>query len=439
MAAVTPLKPAWAPSGRMRPLRILLSAYACEPERGSEPGIGWQWATRLARCGHEVHVLTRANNADAIQRAMTAEPIPTLHFVYFDLPAWARFWKRGGRGVQLYYFLWQLATFPLASRLHRRIKFDVVHHLTFGVFRQPSCLAFLDAPFVFGPVGGGERAPFSLRSGLPLLARTREFVRDLANVYARVDPLLRTVFKRATKILCKTEETRSCVPRAYRAQCEVFLEIGTEQNAGKAMPHRHGSATMPQAGSLRVLYVGRLIYLKGLHLALPAFAHLLQTHPGSRFTIVGSGPQADELRRLTQQLNIEHAVEWVEWLPRTQVLETYPQHDVFLFPSFHDSSGNAVLEAMTAGLPVVCLKRGGPAAIVDSFSGICIEAAQPAAAIQHLGDALRLLANNPSLREHLARGAFARANNYFSWRNQVERMNALYYALHAQSKLRAFR
>jgi glycosyltransferase involved in cell wall biosynthesis len=355
-----------------------------------------------------------------------------LHFHYFDLPKWARFWKRGGHGVQLYYFLWQLATFSLALRLHRRLRFDVVHHLTFGVFRQPSCLAFLDAPFVFGPVGGGEFAPRSLRRGLPWAAQLRESARDLANGYARIDPLLRSVLKRATKILCKTTETRDCVPQSYRGQCEVFLEIGTEtQGASQA------AAENSQAGAISVLYVGRLVYLKGLHLALPAFAKLARALPGSRFTIVGSGPQETELRALSAQLGIEHCVEWISWLPRVKVMTTYPQHDVFLFPSFHDSSGNAVLEAMTCGLPVVCLKRGGPAAIVDAFSGICVEAEQPALAIQQLSDALQLLAHNPALRAHLSRGAYVRANNYFSWRNQIERMNALYYSLHAQTELRA--
>jgi len=445
MAVVTPINPApfkstRLPRAKLRPLRILLSAYACEPDRGSEPGIGWQWATRLARCGHEVTVITRANNAAAIRAAMAERPIPTLHFEYFDLPRWLSFWKRGGRGVQLYYFLWQLTTFPLASALHRRRCFDIVHHLTFGVFRHPSCLAFLDAPFVFGPVGGGEFTPRSLRRGLPLLARLRESLRDLANAYAKVDPLLRSVLKRATRILCKTEETLDCVPRSCRDQCEVFLEIGTEQAASQShFDKATFVASKDAAHGLRVLYVGRLIYLKGLHLALPAFARLLQRYPGSRFTIVGSGPEEATLRRLSERLGIAHAIDWVAWLPRAAALEMYPRHDVFLFASLHDSSGNAVLEAMTAGLPVVCLKRGGPAVIVDAFSGIGVDADEPAPAIQQLGDALQLLAANPAHRAQLARGAHARANNYFSWRNQIERMNTLYYALQAQSELRAFR
>jgi glycosyltransferase involved in cell wall biosynthesis len=427
-----------------QPLRILLSAYACEPDRGSEPGIGWQWATRLAELGHEIVVITRANNAAAIDAAMSANHIPTLHFVYIDLPKWASFWKRSGRGVHLYYFLWQFFSFPTAYRLHRKWRFDIVHHLTFGVFRQPSWLALLDAPCVFGPVGGGEKAPRSLRKGMPMKSRLAELARDIANLYAKIDPMLSFALKRTTTVLCKTEETRSALPRSYLANSEVFVEIGTEPKhdqsaakrflAGETASHESPRDETPTP-AIRVLYVGRLIHWKGLHFALPAFAQLLREFPDSRFTIVGRGPQEPELRRLTKQLKIEHRVDWMPWLPHDEVLTEYGKHDVFLFPSLHDSSGNAVLEAMTNGLPVVCLKLGGPATIVDCFSGIRIDTQEPELAIQHLGSALALLAGNPSFRNYLSQGAYARANNYFSWRSQIDRMTALYYSLYAQRQL----
>lgn len=418
-----------------RPLRILLSAYACEPGRGSEPGIGWQWATRLAESGHEVFVITRANNERAIENALRDRRIPTLRFAYFDLPRWARFWKRGARGVHLYYFLWQWLSFPIAYRLHRIWRFDVVHHLTFGVFRQPSLLALLDAPFIFGPVGGGEHAPRSLLRGLPLAARARELARDLANTYARVDPLLRIALKRSAAILCKTEETRDRMPRSYREQCSLFLEIGSEARKSPGYAARR-SAQARHSTKLRVLYVGRLIHLKGLHFGLPAFARLLPEFPHSRFTIVGNGPQESELRDLSYRLNLDRHIDWVQWVPHNEVMSLYEQHDVLLFPSLHDSSGNVVLEAMTHALPVVCLKLGGPAAIVDSFSGIRVDAREPSQVIEQLGNALLLLAGNPLLRAFLSRGAHARANNYFSWRAQVERMTTLYYELQQTSPVR---
>ncbi|HZF26454.1 MAG TPA: hypothetical protein VEZ88_09350, partial [Steroidobacteraceae bacterium] len=113
-----------------QPLRVLLSAYACEPARGSEPGIGWNWARHLAEAGNEVCVLTRANNRMAIESSLRNDPVRRLRFAYYDLPGWARWWKRGGRGVHLYYLLWQWGAFRFARRLHRARAFDVVHHIT---------------------------------------------------------------------------------------------------------------------------------------------------------------------------------------------------------------------------------------------------------------------------------------------------------------------
>jgi glycosyltransferase involved in cell wall biosynthesis len=435
MAVVTSLQEHRARDRPQRPLKVLLSAYACEPNRGSEPGIGWQWATRLAKLGHEIHVVTRENNRESIVAACGAHPIPTLHFIYFDLPKWASFWKKGGRGVHLYYFLWQCFSYPIVRDLHRRVGFDVVHHLTFGVFRQPSLLGLLGAPFVFGPVGGGERAPRKLRSTLPPVARVKEWLRDAANVYARIDPFLRFVFRRSSRILCKTEETLGCIPRFYRKQCEVFLEVGADVPAVAAPSY----SRISRVSSLRVLYVGRLVHMKGLHLALPAFKQLLNEYPESRFTLVGSGAQELELRAIADELGIQSNIEWRGWLPREQLHDVYSTHDVFLFPSLHDSSGNAVLEAMTRGLPVVCLNRGGPAALIDSFSGITIDAVQPQEAIQQLGEALTLLARRPELRVFLSHGALARASNAFSWGNQVKRMNELYYKLQLHQDRRASR
>ena len=75
-------------------LHILLSAYACEPDRGSEPGVGWNWVRHLAR-DHDVWVITRSNNRGVIEAVLAHNPLRNAHFIYFDLPRWARFWKAG--------------------------------------------------------------------------------------------------------------------------------------------------------------------------------------------------------------------------------------------------------------------------------------------------------------------------------------------------------
>ena len=403
-----------------QPLRVLLSAYACEPARGSEPGIGWNWARHLAEAGHEVCVLTRANNRLAIESALREMPVRRLRFAYYDLPAWARWWKRGGRGVHLYYLLWQWGAFRVARQLHRARPFDVVHHITFGVFRQPSFMAYLGPPFVFGPVGGGEHAPLRLWNGTPWRARFSERVRELANRLVRHDPIMRGVFTRASVILCKTRATFESIPEIYRERCRLLLEVGMDHLAGQGAPLGGGR------GGLRALYVGRLLHWKGLHLALRAFARFLGTDPQATFTIVGKGPAYASLRTLARELEIAHAIRWVPWLERERVLELYAEHDVFLFPSLHDSSGNAVLEALSRGLPVICLDNGGPAAIVDETCGLTVPATSPEATINGLVAALQTLSSDTERRRRMALAARERADREFSWTAQADRMTGIY-------------
>src|SRR6266511_2099308 len=111
-------------------VKILALAYACEPTKGSEPGAGWMWSRLLARLG-ETTVITRSNNRVLIESVLPSTPEAAhLSFEYVDLPRWARLWKRGQRGVRLYYVLWQLAALRRARRLQRAERFDLVWHLT---------------------------------------------------------------------------------------------------------------------------------------------------------------------------------------------------------------------------------------------------------------------------------------------------------------------
>ena len=142
-------------------MKILLLAYACEPNRGSEPGVGWQWALNMsADKQKEVYVLTRSNNRDVIDAYWTNSKCPdNLHFFYFDLPKTLTWAKHHGLPVNLYYAWWLIGSVNYAKRLHEEYQFDIAHHITFGVFRDPCPLYKLNIPYVIGPAGGGEVTP----------------------------------------------------------------------------------------------------------------------------------------------------------------------------------------------------------------------------------------------------------------------------------------
>ncbi len=389
-------------------MKVLLSAYACEPGKGSEPGVGWMWARGLARLGHEVWVLTRANNRSPIEAAAPPQA-DRLHFLYYDLPAWARWWKRGARGVRLYYLLWQWGAYRYAREIHARERFDRVHHVTFVSVRQPSFMGRLGAPFVFGPVAGGESAPWRLRLGCGWRGLALDALRDAANALVRIDPLMVATFRTAERIYVTSEQTRALIPRRFRHKAEVELAIGWDGESA-ASPATGGDNP---TGPLRALCVGRLLYWKGLHLGLAAFRRLLDSHADARLTIVGDGAGEARLKRLAARLGIAGNVEWVPWLARDELLALYARHDVLLYPSLHDSGAMVVLEALAAGVPAICLDLGGPGAVVDESCGrvIATEGRGADEVVAALGNALSEVASDGALRSRLAVGAAKRAHS----------------------------
>jgi hypothetical protein len=211
----------------MKRLHILISAYACEPGKGSEPGVGWNWVMQVARF-HEVWVITRANNRQPIEQAMAAQPGPQVHWLYVDLPRWALWWKRGQHGMYLYYYLWQVGAYMLAQRLHREVRFDVVHHLTFGTHWMPSLLALLSVPFVWGPLGGGEYAPRTLSRTFCIRGKIHEVMRRAARWLGERDPLVRPGRAPGRVSPGKGQRNGTAPPRLGGTAGAMLLRSGTD-------------------------------------------------------------------------------------------------------------------------------------------------------------------------------------------------------------------
>ncbi len=399
----------------MKSLKLLFSAYACEPGKGSEPGIGWRWALEAARLGHEVWVITRKNNRHGIENALESN-VPDakqlkLNFVYYDLPKWARWWKRGGRGVHLYYILWQWFAYKKVAALHSAIHFDAIHHITFGVIRHPTFMGRLNAPLFLGPLGGGEHAPRALTAHLPFKGRFKEYVRDAANCVAKYDPFVRQMYAQATCIFMKAQDSLDWLPGKFQSKAQCLLEIGIDP---KPVVNRLPEQSINKP--LKLLYVGRFLGWKGLALGLKALAKFRMMGGDAELTMIGKGPEKKHWEGLALTLGIAERVKWVAWMPQEELLAAYSSYDALLFPSLHDSSGNVVLEAMAGGLPVVCLKLGGPAEIVDNTSGLIVEVHEKSesAVVDGLADALMRLSADPSLRAELKEGALTRAQQ-FNW------------------------
>ena len=387
---------------------VLVAAYACEPGGGSEPGVGWNVCQAISR-DHQAWVITRINNRDAIEAALRRTPNPDLHFHYADLPRWARFWKRGARGIRTYYYLWQFAAALAAWRLMRRVRFDVAHHVTFVNSYVFSFLALLPLPFVWGPLGSNPVLPAALASSRRALLRDR-LRYGWQWLLRATDPLFWLCVYRARMVLGINAGIGRHLPFAVLAESKfaVHPAIAVEGDvaSGRAQATRHGG--------IRILCMGQLIPIKGFHLALRAFSELLRTQPDATLEIVGDGPEKRALQRLAAALAITDHVRFTGWLPREDALSRFADGDIFLFPS-SEGGGMVVLEAMAHGLPIACLDYGGPGEMVTPECGIAVRIGNLGATVSLLASALATLAADPSLRERMGQAARRRVAERYSW------------------------
>jgi glycosyltransferase involved in cell wall biosynthesis len=407
-------------NGARRP-RVLLSAYACEPGKGSEPGIGWNWMREISRFA-DVRVITRESNRAAIEQSPERAALRHVHFYYFDLPRWARFWKKGGRGLQLYYYLWQIGISRQVRRLHRQFRFDVVHHVTFGTCWFPSVLAFLSVPFIWGPVGGGESASWSFWRSYSLRGKLHELVRTLGLKRGDWDPLVRFTARHATIALATTAQTEERLRAIGCQSIEILPHAALDEQDVRKLQ----DVSERRAGPFRIFSVGRMLHWKGFHLGLAAFAKLQEAFPDSEYWIIGEGPEQAALKKLAGKLGVESSVTFLNQISRRAVLARIAECDVMLHPTLHDSSGWASVEAMACGRPVVCLDLAGPALQVDADNGCKVPAITPEQAIHDLAAALQMLASDPEKRLRMGRAARAKVTAELNWSRKAEQIRAIY-------------
>jgi glycosyltransferase involved in cell wall biosynthesis len=396
-------------------MRVLLSAYSCAPGYGSEVGNGWNWSTALADAGHEVTVLTLPDLREEIDVAVAERTGARLRIVYVTTPRAGQV-VRGQIGVYVKYLAWQRAAFQAARRLVLAEPFDVVHHLTWGSLHLGTRLGRLPIPLVFGPVGGGQVAPVSLRefyAGSWRMEALRTIVTQKLTL-----PFAKEAVRTASAVLVNNPETGRLVHRLGGDDPHYFSELGL-------FPHEiaEGPASGPH-GSFQLLWVGRLMPWKGLPLALQAVAEASRSVP-LRLRVLGSGPQSELLEEWVDELGIADIVERKGHVPLDSVRASYRNSDALLFTSLRDSTGAQLLEAMAAGLPVITLDHSGAAVLIDRTRGLLVEPGAAADTVSGLAAAIVQLATDRELRVRLAAGGLRYARTQ-TWSQKAAQMTEIY-------------
>ena len=406
---------------------VLVAAYACNPHRGSEEAVGWNWVQSIAAM-HRVTVITAAFHRRDIETVRT--PHDNLRFVYVPHRAWhygpTPLWKTIEGSIakpvmNLAYAGWQRDALTVAKNLMQRERFDLVHQLTYVGFRFPGHLWRLGLPFVWGPIGGLENTPWRL---LPAMGRGGVVYyggRNLINsAQRRWLPSPRRAAKAAGPgLIAATGSIAAELKALYGTEATVISEVVAPMELGPAAPLRRRSGE-----PLRIVWSGLHLPGKALNLLLDALA-TIAGRANFELHVLGDGPLRDAWTKRADDLGLSGRCIWHGMVSRAEAMQIMGEGHVLAITSLKDLTSTVLLEGLALGLPVVCPDHCGFAEVVTPACGIKVPPRTIAALVSGLGAAVMALDADEVKRLAMAEAALDRARDYSQARNR-ERLGAVY-------------
>lgn len=397
-------------------MNILLSVYACRPKMGSEPAVGWNWVIELNKY-HNLWVLTNFTNEKDIEEYKQNNPalLKNTKFIYIRVSPKLSFWyKEWERFERLYYYLWQKKALQEARSLKSTVKFDFVQHITYVTCLLPTFIYKLDIPFIYGPISGGESLPKIINYPMNAKSRFFEFIRSLTQTLPKTSLTMRSAFNKAKTIVAVTEETKQIIPEKYREKVEIIQAIGLNTEYFEPEPQSAPHSVC------HILIAGRMLYWKGFEIGISAVVRALETESNIDLTVLGDGSQEyiQKLKEISGRY-LDKKIHFVRNVEYGNMKAYYDNFDILLNCSLRDSGCLVVMEAMSRGLPIICVDTGGPHVNTTNASAIKVQAAPYEQLIDEITKAIIKLANNSDLRISMGKASYKHALATFRYDRKI--------------------
>lgn len=403
-------------------LKILINAYACSPNWGSEPGMAWNWCSNLAKyC--ELYIITEGEWRDEIEEALKTHPNgKNMHFYYNPVPEKVRkmCWNQGDWRFYYYYRKWQKKTLEIAQQICKEHKIDVIHQLNMIGFREPGLLWKIEnIPFVWGPVGGMELMSTGFLNGEPFKLKFTLYLKNLINgLQRRYQPNVNKALKRASGLTAATKGVYDFVKEYHNKEIILLNETGCYE---RELPEKR-----QEKETFDIVWVGKFDYRKQLGLAIESIAKLKE-YKKLKLHIIGSGTDGETSRykTLSANLGIDDMVVWHGKIPNAEVQRIMRKSDIFLFTSIMEGTPHVVLEAIQNALPVICFNACGQSGVVNETIGVKIPLTNKERAAVDFSNAIRRLYNNTDELKQMSINCNQRQKE-ISWDSKAKTMVGIY-------------
>ncbi len=345
---------------------VLISAYTCCPNRGSEPGNGWNWLMGYIQNGYTVHCVTSSRYVTEIQKFCTENKTENLHFYFASFNSSHLALKVPLIGDYLHYYLWLIKARPKIKKLAGKYSFAHAHHVTYSSIKFGTPLYNLNTKIILGPLGGGQLPHASLKKYLGKSYFFEAFKFAVGNFLSAVNPTVAASVKSANCILTSNEIASNIIKKYSALPLVKMFDAGLSDNFDSPYIQRDLN------GTVNVLWIGRMLPRKGLNLAIAAIAQLPKDFD-FHFYIVGDGPLRNQSEKEVLEYQLQDKITFVGKKPYNLLKPLFEKSHLLLFPSLIDSCPMQVFESMAYSLPVVTLNHQGMKDQVTEDTGIKIE------------------------------------------------------------------
>jgi glycosyltransferase involved in cell wall biosynthesis len=162
-----------------------------------------------------------------------------------------------------------------------------------------------------------------------------------------------------------------------------------------------------------ILFIGRLTRQKGPDLLIGAMPKVLKNNPTAKLVVVGGGVMEKRLKIMAKKLNLENSIEFIGYAPQDEYLDLLNSCDMVCIPSRNEPFGLVLLEAWSAGRPVVASDVGGLGENIENFkTGVMVSPLSDS-----ISEGINYLLNNPTEMQKIGSAGFKMVETGFSWEN----------------------
>jgi len=408
-------------------MKILLVAFACHPEWGSESAAGWGSASLLAQ-KHNVHVVTHTENRNGIQIATKNKKYEgSLKLTYVGEPFKCHPNRMVARiNSWRIYKKWLDQVEQEMPEILRSEQYDFIHHVTIATWRIAAPWYRFGLPTIFGPVGGTASYPWKLMGMLSAIGALFESIRNLGNSISCHMPNIVASCRRTSAIICGNREAGEFLLRIRKRKTGIHILSSAHFSGEDISRFSKDLAAKNYQGTLNAFAGGICIGSKGIHFALQALRVARDQGSIIQYTIASTGPELEYLKKQTKRLGLENQVDFHNGFQHEAYRKALWQSQIFLLPSFREGSPRTILEAMLSGAVPVVVKASAQGDIATAEVGFAVPCGGIEIIINGLAQALITLDRNRDLLKKMSSAAQIQVAKGYSTSRYLEKLEHIY-------------